>query len=411
ESKINKKIGDKMEQNILYNEAKNFFQVFEPKGDIISVIKVPGSIQILGEVTNFNHGKVISTNIGKSAIIMAQKRREGDRIISFYSRKYDEKIKMTLNEPQSKEEHGWANFIASTLFMLEGNSKKVYGMNVYIDNQIPDLFDANSTESLEIGVLYLASKFSDWQLKGAEMAQICAEGERRFMGREKSYVKYIPAIFGKKSTITLFDSSNNTEENIKFDLKNYVFLTLSSGVKKKHLEEKRKNILKEVEEAITIMQKSGAKFSKLNELTMEQFDEYRNKLSVLQRKRCAYFISENERVELAREKLLKNDIDGFASVINDSQKNIKNRLEILEEENEILIDIIQDIPEIKAVRLMNMGVDGTVLVLIDKDKKNEVESRIKKTFLSRTGLELYSETFGLDNQIEEFQINVNEFKK
>jgi len=400
-----------MEQNILYNEAKNFFQVFEPKGEIISVVKVPGSIQLLGEVTNFNQSKVISVNIGKSAIIMAQKRKEGDRIIHFYSRKYDEKIKMTLNDPQSKEEHGWANFIASTLFMLEGNSKKVFGMNVYIDNQIPDLFDANSIESLEIGVLYLASKFSDWQLKGAEMAQICAEGEKRFLGNEKSYVKYIPAIFGKKSAITLFDSGSNTEENINLDMKNYIFLTLSSGVKKKHIEEKKNNILKEVEEAIMIMQKSGANFSKLNEITMEQFDEYRNKLSVQQRKRCAYFISENERVESARQFLIKNDINGFAQIINDSQKNIKNRLEILEEENEILLDIIQDIPEIKAARLVNMGIDGTVFILVEKNKKSEVESRVKKTFLARTGLELYSETFGLDNQIEEFQINVNEFKK
>jgi len=400
-----------MEQNTLYNEAKNFFQIFEPKGEIINVIKVPGSIQILGEVTNFNQGKVISTNIGKSAIIMAQKRREGDRVVNFYSKKYDEKIKMTLNDPQSKEEHGWANFIASTLFMLEGTSKKVFGMNVYIDSDIPDLFDANSIESLEIGILYLASKFSDWQLKGAEMAQICAEGEKRFLGRDKNYVKYIPAIFGKKSMITLFNSNTNLEENINFDMKNNVFLTLSSGVKKKHVEEKRANILKEVEDAILIMQRAGAKFSKLNELSMEQFDEYRNKLSVQQRKRCAYFISENERVEKAGQCLLKNDIDGFAAILNDSQKNIKNRLEILEEENEILLDIIQDFSEIRVARLVNMGIDGTVLLLVDKNKKDEIESRIKKTFLARTGLDLYSETFGLDNQIEEFQIDVKEFKK
>lgn len=400
-----------MEQNVIFNEAKKFFQIFEPKGEIISVIKVPGSVQLLGDVTNFNHGKVISVNIGKSAVLMAQKRKEGDRIINFYSRKYDEKIKMTLNDPQPKEEHGWANFIASTLFMLEGNSKRVSGMNVYIDNQIPDLFDANATESLEIGILYLASKFSDWELKGTEMAQICAEGEKRFIGKEKSYVKYIPAIFGKKNTITVFDSSNVTEENIKFDMKNYVFLTLSSGVKKRHLEEKRKNILSEVENAIKIMQKSGAKFSTINELTMEQFDEYRNKLNITQRKRCAYFISENERVEMARQKLLNNDIDGFADIINESQKNIKNRLEIVEEENEILIDIIQNIPEIKAARLLNMGIDGTVLLLVNKEIKNEIEARIKKIFLARTGLELYSETFSLENQLEEFQINVNEFKK
>jgi galactokinase len=166
-----------------------------------------------------------------------------------------------------------------------------------------------------------------------------------------------------------------------------------------------------VENAIKIMQKSGAQFSMINELTMEQFDEYRNKLNVLQRKRCAYFISENERVEIARKKLLNNDINGFADIINESQKNIKNRLEILEEENEILLDIIQDIPEIKAARLLNMGIDGTVLLLINKNSKNEIEARIKKIFLARTGLELYSETFGLENQIEEFQINVNEFKK
>lgn len=400
-----------MTETLMYKEARSFFQIFEPKGEIITAVKVPGSVQILGDATDFNKGKVISGNMGKSAILMAQKRKEGDRAIQFYSRKYDEKIRLSLNDPQSRAENGWANNMACALFMLEGQSKKVNGMNVFIDNLIPDLFDANSMEALEVGVAHLASRFSDWKISGMDIASICAEGERKFLGKEKNYVKYIPIIFAKNGMVTYFDAAENKEENLAVKIGSLVFMTFSSGVKKKHLEEKKKKIFEEVKEAMEIMNKNGAGISTLNQLTLEKFDAYRNKLSMTQRKRCAYFISENERVDAAAAELRKGSMAGFIEVINDSQKNIKNRLELVEEENEILLDIMADSPDIKAARLLNMGLDGTVLAMVEKEKKSLIEAKVKKTFLTRTGLELFSETFDLNNEFEEIKINVSDFKK
>jgi len=130
-----------------------------------------------------------------------------------------------------------------------------------------------------------------------------------------------------------------------------------------------------------------------------------------QRRKCAFFISENERAETARNALIENNFSAFVDVINDSQKNMKNRLDIVEEENEILIDMIQDTAEIKAVRMMNMGLDGSLLIVVDKEKKQAVETKIKKTFMARTGLELTSESFDLDNEMEDINIDVSEFKK
>ena len=400
-----------MTEDNMYRTAKNFFQVFEPKSEIITGVKVPGSVQVLGEAPDFNKGRVISANLNKDAVIMAQKRRDGDRAVQFYAKKYDEKIRLSLNEPQSNEEYGWANFISSTLFMLEGNSKKVNGMNVFIDNMIPDLFDANSIEALEVGAAKIASRFSDWELEGADIAHICAEGEKNFMGREKSFVKYLPLIFGKKGTLAYYDVAAMKEETIEADLDGHVFVVLSSGLKKKQLEAKKKAITEEVKESIEIMRKNGAGFESLDALSPEELDEYRSKLSISQRRRCAFFISENERAEAAKNALLKKDFRAFADVINDSQKNIKNRLEMVEGENEILIDMIQDMDEVKAVRMLNMGLDGSVILLVKKDKRQAVESRIKKIFLTRTGLELSSEVFDLNNETEELSINVSDFKK
>src|ERR1035437_7736615 len=136
----------------LFTEANSFFQVFEPTGEIITGVTVPGSVLILGEVFEQNMGKVISANLNKNAFILAQKRKESDRSLNFYSQHYDEKIRLSLNAPERREEHGWAYGMASTLYMLEGMSKKVTGMNIYIDNKIPDLFNANSVEALEAGI-------------------------------------------------------------------------------------------------------------------------------------------------------------------------------------------------------------------------------------------------------------------
>lgn len=400
-----------MLQKQMFNEVKNFFNVFEKKGDLITGAKIPGSVQILGDIFAYNKGKVISGTIDGSVLVLAQKRKEGDRIVNFYSQKYNEKIRISLNEPQFKEENGWANFMSGVLFMLEGLSKKVSGMNVYIDNKISDLFNANSNEALEIGIIDISQKFNDWTLSETEIADVCAESEKKFLAKEKNVAKYIPAIIAKKEHLVYYDCLNKNVENIKMDLKNLCFVVLSSGIKKRQIEEKVNKIFSETKEAVEILNKVDPTIEGLHNLNTEQFDELRNHLTIPQRKRCAYFISENERVEAAREALLNGNIQRFIDIINESEKNLKNRLELVDEENEILVDIIQDIPEVKAVRLINYGLDGSVVAIVEKDKIEQVESKIKKTFLTRTGLDLNAEVFTLNNEIERININIEEFTK
>ena len=399
------------ENENLFKEAKSFFQVFEPKGEIITGVTVPGSVQILGEVFEGNKGKVISANLNKNAFLLAQKRKEGDRSLNFYSAHYDEKIRLSLNAPERREEHGWAYGMASTLYMLEGMSKKVTGMNVYIDNKIPDLFNANSVESLEAGIADIASKFSDWNMTGLELAQVCADGEKKFLNMDSHFVKYVPMLLGKKGCVTYFDVASGENGCIKADFGPVTFMVMSSGLKKKHTEEKKKSIFAEVAAGIETMNKNGANIGSLDAITLEKFDAYRTKLTLEQRKRCAYFISENERVTAARAALSKGSISGFIELINESQRNIKNRLEIVSEENEIMVDTILDTDGVRAARLLNMGTDGTVLVVVDKEKKAQAESRIKKTFTTRTGIDLVAEVFNTDTQLEEFTIDVSSFKK
>ena len=399
------------ENENLFKEAKSFFQVFEPKGEIITGVTVPGSVMILGEIFEQNKGKVISANLNKNAFIIAQKRKEGDRSLNFYSQHYDEKIRLSLNAPERREEHGWAYGMASTLYMLEGMSKKVTGMNIYIDNKIPDIFNANSMEALEAGIANIASQFSDWNMTGLELAQVCADGEKKFLNTESNFVKYVPMLLGKKGCVTFFDAASGENGCVKTDFGPVSFMIMSSGLKKKHIEEKRKAIYAEVAAAIETMNKLGANIGSLDALTPEKFDSYRAKLTLDQRKRCAYFITENERVAAAKIALSKGSISGFIEIVNESQRNIKNRLDIVQEENEILVDTILDTEGVRAARMLNMGTDGTVLVIVDKEKKAQAESRIKKTFTTRTGLDLLTEVVNIDTQLEEFTIDVSTFKK
>ena len=141
-----------MTEEELLKKAKDFFAAsrFEVKKEKITGVIVPGSVGILGEANELNRGKVLSGNLDKSAVLMAQKRRENDRSVNLYSKKFDEGIRVLLNDAQSKHDNGWANYISSTFFMLESMSKKVPGMNLYIDNDIPDSFQSNHMEALEI---------------------------------------------------------------------------------------------------------------------------------------------------------------------------------------------------------------------------------------------------------------------
>ena len=395
----------------MFDETKKFFDIFEPRGEILAGVKISGSIQVLGEINQVNKGKVISALTGRQAMILGQKRKEGDRAAIFYSLKYDEKLRVLLNEPQFKEDLGWANFMSATLFMLESSGKKVSGMNVFIDNEIPDHFNACSTEAIEIGTAKIAEKFGDFIVTDPALAEICADGEKQFLGKDKNAAKYLPLLGAKKGSFFFQDFKSGKSGNIPIENDKYVFCVMSSGIKKKQTEEKAAAIMSVVEEAMELIRKAGGSIEGLHSLNSEQFDGFRGSLSIQQRKRCAFFISENERVYSAATSLSKGDVESFIRIVNESQKNIKNRLELVDEENEILVDICQDIPEVKAVRMLNLGVDGSVFLVVEKPKFKQAETRIRKTFLARTGLELNTEPITLENEFEEITVNVAEFKK
>jgi len=399
-----------MEQDILFREAKSFFSAFEPRGELIKGVKLPGGVILIGEGCDYNRPKVIAAPVAKSAIILAQKRKEGDRAVHFHSQNYDEKIRMSFSDPQIKET-GWANFMSSSLFMLEATGKKVPGLNVYVNSDIPDSFQAGAMEALEAGAVMTAQKFGDFNLTAPDVADICAQGEANFMHKEKNGAKYLPIVMNKKGHFMYFDAGTGKAETVPGSLGELDFLLISCGQRKKWLEEKRKGVLAEVAEAIKVINRNGGEIRTLNELTLEQFDEYRSKLSLSQKKRCAFYISENERAEAAKTALSKKDMNTFLDILNDSQKNIKTRLELVAEENELLIDMINDIEGVKAARLLNLGVDGSAMVAVTKGERKAFEAKIKKNFISRTGLALTFESLDLNNEIEELDINVSEFKK
>ena len=61
--------------------------------------------------------------------------------------------------------------------------------------------------------------------------------------------------------------------------------------------------------------------------------------------------------------------------------------------------------------MLNMGLDGTVFVIVDNDKKQHVESKVRKAFMNITGLDLQTEHFELSNVMEEVSVNISEFGK
>ena len=402
-----------MKKDYLFKEAKNFFSIFEAKSEILTGMKVPGSVTLIGDTSEFNKGKIIGANIDKQSVMFAQKRRDKDRFVYFYSKRYDEKIRVNLSEPQIHGENGWANFMAMALFELEGSGKRIPGMHVYIDNNIPDFFNCNNVEALQIGIVQIAEKFGDWTMTAVETAELCAQGDFKFMKKERNSVKYMPILNGQKGMLTYYDAAKKEAENIPCDINSVglSFMVMSSGIKNKSVERRVAAINEEVKQSLATIRNSGGQVESLDQLSMEAFDEYRGKLTLSQKKRCAYFISENERSQAAAGVLKTGNILAFVDIVNESQKNIKNRLEIIDGENESLLNIINDAEGVKAARVLNMGLDGTVFVIVDNDKKQHVESKVRKAFMNITGLDLQTEHIELSNVMEEVSVNISEFGK
>ncbi|MCG2791636.1 MAG: hypothetical protein L6305_07810, partial [Actinomycetia bacterium] len=121
----------------------------------------------------------------------------------------------------------------------------------------------------------------------------------------------------------------------------------------------------------------------LSDIGLDSLDELEDKISEKLFRRVKHVVTENNRVLLSKEYLLKGDIEKLGQVLFESHNSLRYDYEVSTEKLNYIVDEMSKIKEVYGGRLMGAGFGGSVISIIKKSKIDSITDIIGGKFLKK----------------------------
>lgn len=361
---------------------KEFISKF--KNESTDVFSSPGRIELLGNHTDHNNGKVLVSSVDLN--ILAATSKSDDNKITFYSQGFNPMI-VSLDDLTIKEsEYGKSiALIRGVLFKMKELGYNIGGFKVVADSSIPKGAGVSSSAAFEVLVAKIVSYYyNNDSIEAFELAKISQFAESVYFNKPCGLLDQSGIAIGGINYIDFKDTSKPEIKSIKLVNDSYQFIIINTGgdhVKLTHcyVEIKDdmknicnhygKNVLREVDEDTFFNDK---------ELLINKYGER----AFLRGK---HYFEENNRVGLAYEGLVNKDIKKLLEMMDasghSSYYQLKNCYVNTElEELPKALKVAKQIDPSCYSRVHGGGFAGTMLMIIDKNKIDEILPKLNETY-------------------------------
>jgi len=372
-------------QKARYIAACEKFEMIYGAGEI-SIYSSPGRIEIIGNHTDHQHGRVIAAAINADAIAIVQKNEDG--IVRIVSGDNPE-IKIDINALDGvKDEKNTEALIKGMLNGIKGMDFDLGGFNAYITSDIPvgSAFASSAAFETLIGNI-VSGLFNDMRITPKEIAQIGQYSELIYFGKPSGLMDHMSCSVGGFVYIDFSNPADPKIEKIEADLSDYCICITD-------LRTTAMDPALEYSLIISEMKSVAAEFDKefLGDIKKSDFEEkipqLKEKCSSRAILRAKHFYSENDRVINAVLALKKNDKDAF--IKNEAQsgrssymylQNICSPSEYLKQDLALALAVSEEVLGIdEACRVHASGFLGVMEAFVKDKNVDRYKKRMEEVF-------------------------------
>ncbi len=378
-------------QKFRYNELiEKFNNKFGNAG--MRLYSSPGRIEIGGNHTDHNNGRVLAASINLDSVAVAAKNNEN--IITIYSDGYENPFVVNLKNPDidEKEIGTTSALIRGIAFRFNQLGFRTGGFNAYITSDVLPGSGLSSSASIEVLIGTILNNFyNNDKIEPVEIAKIGQFAENIYFGKPCGLMDQTACAVGGIISIDFEDPQNPVVEKINYDFaKNgYDILVIDTGGNHADLTGDYA--------AIPMEMKAVAKFFRKNvlreislEMLLENLGPLRSAAGDRAILRAIHFLMENERVPQQISALKTNDLKKFFSLVSDSGnssfkllQNIYSNKNVKEQGVSLALVLTENFISQSgngACRVHGGGFAGTVLVFLHSGLTQEYKRLMEKIF-------------------------------
>lgn len=375
-----------MELEALYSQ---FEAIFGYSGE--RAFFAPGRINLIGEHTDYNGGRVFPCAITQGTYAIVSKR--DDRTVGCYSMNFEAEgvVRFELDELVNLPEDGWTNYVKGVIkYVMEAGFSIPQGFDILVYGNIPNGSGLSSSASLELLVGITLANLFDLSIDRIDLIKIGKQVENHFIGVNSGIMDQFAIGMGRKDQAIYLDTNTLEYELVPAAFGDNVILIMNTNKRRELVKSNYNERRSQCEEALRRLQEV-VQIQALGELSSEQFEEFRHAIGddILE-KRAKHAVYENERTKLAKEALTSGNLEEFGRLLNASHISLRDDYEVTGEELDTLVHAVWQQPGVLGARMTGAGMGGCAIALVQRDAVEAVKSAIQSIYEATIG---YSASF------------------
>ena len=349
------------------------------------IAAAPGRVNVIGEHTDYNDGFVLPMAIEFYTIMAADKRPDAKDIITFRSTSQADAATVDLSQPVRPSTPKWGNYPRGVVAGFLNRGVSPGGLDVLLHSTVPLGSGLSSSAALEVCTATLIEAVTGKTIDPIEKALLAQKAEHDFAGVPCGIMDQFISALGREGHLLLLDCRTRKTELVPMSDPSVALLIINTNVKHELSGGEYAERRAQCEEAVRNL---GVK--SLRDVTPEQLEKGRGKLSEVVYRRARHVIGEIERTVHAAEGVRGSNWPAVGNLMYASHASLRDDYEVSCKELDVVVEIAEDIGYkggVYGCRMTGGGFGGCCVALVKADAVDAITKKIATDYKAKTGIE------------------------
>lgn len=348
------------------------------------LVQAPGRVNLIGEHTDYNGGFVFPAAITFQTQVAVARR--ADRRLNVVSENYGQRVEFGLEHLPGSNRGHWSDYIVGVVRLLKDTIGELPGANLLIYGNVPLGAGLSSSASLEVAVCRAFLEISGKAPNGVAIARLCQRAENEFVGARCGIMDQFVSVHGRKDRALRLDC-RSLEYDV-FPIPAGIQLVICNTMMRHSVAAGEYNQRRaECEAAARFLAGRMPGVETLRDVSLEDFEEFREQMPETIRKRCRHVLTENARVREAAEALRSENLHLFGKLMADSHASLRDDFEVSCEELDLLVRLAEENEGVYGSRMTGGGFGGCTINLVQEDCVESFREKVGTEYKTATGCE------------------------
>lgn len=346
----------------------------------------PGRINLIGEHTDYNGGKVFPCAITMGTYGVVKKRE--DKEVHAFSGNFPEVGEITFNiqDLSFKKEDNWTNYVKGMIkYMQEKVGELPHGFDLYIYGTIPNGASLSSSASLELLTGVIVRDMYQLDIPQLDLVKLGMRTENEFLGLNSGILDQFAVGMAKKGYAMLLDTNTLEYEQVPVELPDHKIVIMNSMTRRELVDSEYNTRREQCEQALEQLQEV-VDVKSLGELSVEAFEEHKHVINddVLMR-RARHAVYENVRTDRAAEALKAGELNTFGQYMNESHKSLDEDYEVTIKATDYLARAAWKEAGVAGARMTGGGFGGCCIAIVENEDVDTFIDHVGRGFKEEIG--------------------------